>query len=188
MRVFLFGSYGTGKTSLVSRYCYNTFNFDRFSTISASFNEKTIVSNDESIDIQFWDDNGGSQYRNTIPLAYRNTDGFIFVFDTSKADTLTELEFYYNEFLKYKSNLSENPPILVLGNKCDLGNCDEIESAMSRWCDLHKIHHKAIVSAKDNTNVYESIDTFIKEIYETYDLKCKNNSSLKHDSDQHSLC
>ena len=62
-KVVLIGSQGTGKTSLVMRFCKETFSPNLGSTVGAAFNSKVMTVGGQKIELDIWDTAGSEKYR-----------------------------------------------------------------------------------------------------------------------------
>ena len=128
-KVVLVGETGVGKTNLITRYIYNTFDQNQVSTVSATYAKKTIKRNDgNEIILQIWDTAGQESYRGLTQLFYRNAAGIIIVYDITRKNTFEEIKNYWLK--QVKENASKEAKIAIVGNKNDLftkGEVDEEE-------------------------------------------------------------
>ena len=128
-KVVLVGETGVGKTNLITRYIYNTFDQNQVSTVSATYAKKTIKRNDgNEIILQIWDTAGQESYRGLTQLFYRNAAGIIIVYDITRKNTFEEIKNYWLK--QVKENASKEAKIVIVGNKNDLftkGEVDEEE-------------------------------------------------------------
>lgn len=54
-KMIIIGNSGAGKTSLVRKFCKNTYNSNYTMTIGIEFESKDITINKEKIQLQIWD-------------------------------------------------------------------------------------------------------------------------------------
>jgi hypothetical protein len=64
-----------GKTSLVLRYCQNTFNADHITTIQASFLRKRLNIGSARVNLAIWDTAGQERFHALGPIYYRDANG-----------------------------------------------------------------------------------------------------------------
>ena len=78
--ICLIGSYGVGKSSLVSSYIYNKFN-NIESTIGMSFFTKLIKHDNYCIDLSIWDTAGQERYSSLLSMYTRNANIILSMLD-----------------------------------------------------------------------------------------------------------
>ena len=71
--VFL-GEQSVGKTSLITRFMYDTFDSNYQATIGIDFLSKTMYLDDRTVRLQLWDTAGQEEYDRLRPLSYPETD------------------------------------------------------------------------------------------------------------------
>ena len=126
-KVILVGETGVGKTALIYRYINDKFNFDTMSTITASFEEKTITLNDENktkIAFRIWDTCGQEKYRDLANIFFNDTKAVILVYDSTSRQSFNEMKNYW--YNKVKESTDENIVLAVASNKADLFDKEEI--------------------------------------------------------------
>ena len=84
--VFL-GEQSVGKTSLITRFMYDSFDNTYQATIGIDFLSKTMYLEDRTVRLQLWDTAGQADYDRLRPLSYPQTDFFLICF--SLADRFT---------------------------------------------------------------------------------------------------
>uniref|UniRef100_A0A7M4EPC9 RAB41, member RAS onco family n=1 Tax=Crocodylus porosus TaxID=8502 RepID=A0A7M4EPC9_CROPO len=86
--VFL-GEQSVGKTSLITRFMYDSFDNTYQATIGIDFLSKTMYLEDRTIRLQLWDTAGQERFRSLIPSYIRDSAVAVIVFDiTSSAAAL----------------------------------------------------------------------------------------------------
>lgn len=113
----IIGASTTGKTSLVRRMVHNVFSFTSECTVGVSFSKYTY----NNLNYQLWDTAGQERFSSLLPMYFRSTRIFIFVFDVTTLDSVQDYD-------KYQHNLSnlDDYKIIVVGNKIDLFDKDKI--------------------------------------------------------------
>ena len=82
--VFL-GDQSVGKTSIVTRFMYDTFDSSYQATIGIDFLSKTMYLEDRTVRLQLWDTAGQERFRSLIPSYIRDSSVAVIVYDiTSK--------------------------------------------------------------------------------------------------------
>ncbi|KYO38397.1 ras-related protein Rab-41 isoform C [Alligator mississippiensis] len=78
--VFL-GEQSVGKTSLITRFMYDSFDNTYQATIGIDFLSKTMYLEDRTIRLQLWDTAGQERFRSLIPSYIRDSAVAVIVFD-----------------------------------------------------------------------------------------------------------
>ncbi|MBN2230210.1 MAG: GTP-binding protein [Candidatus Thorarchaeota archaeon] len=162
--VFL-GEGGVGKTSLVGRYVYDSFEGDYLATIGAAMHTKPVKVDDTLCKLVIWDIAGQDDFAQLRKAYYQNASGAFFVFDTTRPATLQRID----EWIEALNAVTGKIPIVLLENKVDL------ESRIER-AELEKIAKKFDMkliqtSAKEDTNVEEAFLEMTREILEKSRLR-----------------
>ena len=162
IKIMIIGETKIGKSSLIARYCTNTFSAGTYlSTIGIDFQIKNIEMNGKKIRLQIWDTAGQERFRNIAKNYFQSSNGFIVVYDITCKDSFDKLTYWIGE-------INENAPIdtktILLGNKLDLKDSREVEKEEGEEFSKSKNINFLEVSAKDGTNVKEAFDLLIKQI------------------------
>ena len=159
--------YSVGKTSLLNRFTKNEFSLHYKETIGADFLTKVIERGTDTIQLQLWDTSGGEKYHSMGSSFYRNAETCILVFDLTKSDSFKNIEIWRTEFLK-QLNPPEGDkfPLILLGNKSDLGNMQITQEEINNYCREHNNMPFFMTSAKENINLEEAFNKIIDLAYE----------------------
>lgn len=81
--MFAYSSHGTavGKTSLITRFMYDTFDNTYQATIGIDFLSKTMYLEDRTVRLQLWDTAGQERFRSLIPSYIRDSTVAVVVYD-----------------------------------------------------------------------------------------------------------
>lgn len=118
-KICVVGNGGVGKTSMVLRYCENTFKDNYIMTIGSNFSTKTVdlpAYPQLQVKLQIWDLAGQKHFSFVRPPFYRGATGIIYVFDLTRRSSFSDLIEWKSEVEKV---VSQKPSLLV-GNKFDL--------------------------------------------------------------------
>ncbi|CAI8011424.1 Ras-related protein Rab-6A [Geodia barretti] len=89
--VFL-GEQSVGKTSLITRFMYDSFDSTYQATIGIDFLSKTMYLEDRTVRLQLWDTAGQERFRSLIPSYIRDSTVAVVVYDiTSKPVTYPQI-------------------------------------------------------------------------------------------------
>ena len=120
-KICVLGDGGVGKTSMVLRYCENTFKENYIMTIGSNFSAKTVELPDYpnyNVKLQIWDLAGQKHFSFVRPPFYRGATGLVYIFDLSRRSSFANLDNWKHEAEKV---VGQKPCVLV-GNKLDLAN------------------------------------------------------------------
>ena len=118
VKLLMLGDSGVGKTSLVSRFYFSSWQPETISTIGLDFKIKSVVLDDQTVlKMLVWDTSGQEKYMAVAKNYYQNATGCLLLFD------LTNRESYAN-IQKWVKRLTEDAPeeceVMIIGNKSDM--------------------------------------------------------------------
>ena len=164
-RICLLGDAGVGKTSLLSRFCDNTFKENYNNTIGVDFRLVTLKHDNIISKIHIWDTAGQERFRSLALNYLNNSHGFIFMYDITDLDSFNNVVNWIN--LALEKNVKTIANFLV-GNKCD----NEEERKVSREEAENLAKEKNLffleTSAKNDNNVQKLFYYFLYELIEYY--------------------
>lgn len=151
-KIVVLGHFGVGKTSLIRRFVSDMFSDNYKVTIGVHITKKIVdISVDEAISFIIWDLEGTDDPQLIRSSYLLGSHGAIFVFDVARPSTFQNIE----EDLKIIKKKIGSIPFLVVGNKVDLVDSDEIETILSE----NGVVHDFLSSAKTGGAVN---DLFLK--------------------------
>ncbi|SCV68770.1 BQ2448_891 [Microbotryum intermedium] len=117
VKLCLLGESAVGKSSVVLRFCSNSFEANKEPTIGAAFLTQRCRLEDKVIKFEIWDTAGQERFRSLSPMYYRNAQAAVVVYDVTKAASLEQAKTWVKE-LQRQAN--PNIVIALAGNKVDL--------------------------------------------------------------------
>lgn len=116
-KIVFLGDQGVGKTSIITRFMYDSFDKLYQATIGIDFLSKTMYLEDRTVRLQLWDTAGQERFRSLIPSYIRDSSVAVVVYDiTNRASFLNT-----SKWIEDVRNERGNDVIVVLvGNKTDL--------------------------------------------------------------------
>jgi small GTP-binding protein len=172
-KVTIIGKSTTGKTSIVKRLKFDSFDECTECTIGVSF----MIIQFKDVHYELWDTAGQERYHALLPMYFRNSKIIMFVFDLSNISSFD----MFDGYIKLLSNM-ESYKIIVIGNKVDLVNDDDLEKEkvhISKKIDectiKHRIYGQVFVSAKTG----EGINLLVDMMYRcSLGLEYNNNDNI----------
>ena len=114
--VFL-GDQSVGKTSIITRFMYDTFDSTYQATIGIDFLSKTMYLEDRTVRLQLWDTAGQERFRSLIPSYIRDSSVAIIVYDTTNRSSFLNTSNWIEDVRTERGN---DVVIVLVGNKNDL--------------------------------------------------------------------
>lgn len=184
-KIIIIGESNVGKTSILRRFCRNTFDEAVQPTLGADIYLKEVTINDKMYMIHFWDTAGQEKYRDAIvPQMYHGTAGIIFTFDITKRETFDSLN-YWCKILQEKGECDLNSiPSIIVGNKID----DECRRMVTTSSGKEKAEEFSDsyyfeVSAQSGQNIEASLMNLIERV-----IKSQSPYSNKRNPEQKNGC
>ena len=175
-KIVTLGESGIGKTSLINRFTYDTFE-TLSTTINGEFYNKLLDIENKIIKIQLWDICGSERFRRVIPNFYRNASGAVVAYDISDKWSFDQVKFWIKEVKAY-SNTETN--IVIVGTKCDILDREVTEEEGKKLADELGVKYFE-TSAKTGYNVNEAYNFLIKEIIDNFKNFEREKIELKKD-------
>ncbi|VDD79995.1 unnamed protein product [Mesocestoides corti] len=163
IRLIVAGVGGVGKSALTLYFMYEEFVEDYEPTRADSYCKK-ISFGSEDIQLHILDTAGQEDYAGIRDTFYRNSEGFLLLFDVTDRQSFTSLGEFVEHILRVKH--TDNVPMLICGNKVDLVESRKVSpeeaEEFCRKCNVPYLE----TSAKTNKNVKNAFLTLAREVYQ----------------------
>uniref|UniRef100_A0A665TDC5 RAB41, member RAS oncogene family n=1 Tax=Echeneis naucrates TaxID=173247 RepID=A0A665TDC5_ECHNA len=122
--VFL-GEQSVGKTSLITRFMYDSFDNTYQATIGIDFLSKTMYLEDRtgvslmSVRLQLWDTAGQERFRSLIPSYIRDSTIAVVVYDITNLNSFQQTSKWIDDV---RTERGSDVIIMLVGNKTDLAD------------------------------------------------------------------
>ncbi|KAF8559703.1 GTP binding protein [Imleria badia] len=116
-KIVLLGDQSVGKTSLITRFMYDTFDNTYQATIGIDFLSKTMYLEDRTVRLQLWDTAGQERFRSLIPSYIRDSSVAIVVYDITNRQSYLSTSKWIDDVRSERGN---DVIIVLVGNKADL--------------------------------------------------------------------
>ncbi|XP_026874374.1 ras-related protein Rab-41 isoform X4 [Electrophorus electricus] len=147
--VFL-GEQSVGKTSLITRFMYDSFDNTYQATIGIDFLSKTMYLEDRTVRLQLWDTAGQERFRSLIPSYIRDSTIAVVVYDITNLNSFQQTSKWIDDV---RTERGSDVIIMLVGNKTDLADKRQVsvEAAERKARDLNVMYIET--SAKAGYNV-----------------------------------
>merc|ERR1712227_61678 len=116
--VFL-GEQSVGKTSLITRFMYDSFDNTYQATIGIDFLSKTMYLEDRTVRLQLWDTAGQERFRSLIPSYIRDSTVAVVVYDVTNTNSFHQTSKWIDDV---RTERGSDVIIVLVGNKTDLAD------------------------------------------------------------------
>ncbi|XP_029185750.2 ras-related protein Rab-6A isoform X1 [Acropora muricata] len=116
--VFL-GEQSVGKTSLITRFMYDSFDNTYQATIGIDFLSKTMYLEDRTVRLQLWDTAGQERFRSLIPSYIRDSSVAVVVYDITNYNSFQQTAKWIDDV---RTERGSDVIIMLVGNKTDLSD------------------------------------------------------------------
>lgn len=170
-KFLIIGDKSVGKSSFVSKVINNKFSLEiKPSTETEISNLKLQFGNDK-INI-FLLDVLTSELSNNHGYLFHGINGAFILYDITKKDTFDKINNYVSDV---KGNLGNEAPIVIIGNKKDLGHLREIHEIQlkEKSCHLNCDYYET--SCVDENSVFDIVKFLVlKAYYNSLPLRKQN--------------
>lgn len=147
-KIVILGHFGVGKTSLIQRFVNDSFSDKYRVTIGVHITKKVVeVTENESISLIIWDLEGTDEIQMIRDSYLLGTHGVVYVFDVARPSTFQNI----NGELGIVAKKIPNVPLMVVGNKVDLVNLNDLQGLLKE----KDIAANYLSSAKTGSSVNE---------------------------------
>uniref|UniRef100_A0A8C6KCV4 RAB41, member RAS oncogene family n=1 Tax=Nothobranchius furzeri TaxID=105023 RepID=A0A8C6KCV4_NOTFU len=162
--VFL-GEQSVGKTSLITRFMYDSFDNTYQATIGIDFLSKTMYLEDRTIRLQLWDTAGQERFRSLIPSYIRDSAAAVVVYDIANLNSFQQTSKWIDDV---RTERGSDVIIMLVGNKTDLADKRQVsvETAERKARELNVMYIET--SAKAGYNVKQHL--FLLFLFESPEL------------------
>jgi small GTP-binding protein len=163
-KICLLGSYGVGKTSLVSRFVHSLFSDKYHTTVGVKIDKKILISGERKVTLMIWDMAGEEDSAPVKLDQVKDAAGYLLVMDGTRAKTL---DIARNIQSRVEASIGPQPFILLV-NKVDLRDRWEIPG--STWDGLKEDGWTILeTSAKTGDLVEEAFSALTSRILSSRD-------------------
>lgn len=149
-KIVFLGEQAVGKTSIITRFMYDTFDTNYQATIGIDFLSKTMYLDDRTVRLQLWDTAGQERFRSLIPSYIRDSSVAVVVYDVTNKTSFQNCDKWIEDV---KSERGSDVVIMLVGNKTDMPDKRQVTSEEGE-AKANKLGVLFIeTSAKSNNNI-----------------------------------
>lgn len=158
--VFL-GEQSVGKTSIITRFMYDSFDSNYQATIGIDFLSKVMYLEDRTVRLQLWDTAGQERFRSLIPSYIRDSTVAVVVYDITNVDSFHLTDKWVEEV---RTERGSDVIVVLVGNKTDLGDKRQVsqEEGEQKSKDLNSVFIET--SAKTGYNIKQMFRTVTQKL------------------------
>jgi len=175
-RLVVMGDSYVGKSSIIKRFLYGTFNIDYVATVEDLFSQDFEVGG-TCLKVDILDTAGDAQFPAMRRLSIASAQAFLLVYSVSDPLSFVTIKHRFEEIKEQRADF-QDIPIVVVGNKQDVVR--EIEPGdVQDWAQNFLPQERTHVlecSAVDNHNIREIFKSFLKLSKLNFSIKIKASS------------
>jgi small GTP-binding protein len=180
MKIAICGPTAVGKSALTIVYLSNNFPKEYDPTIEDSFTATKEINGNRYL-LEIVDTAGAEEYVVMQAEWIRQSEGFIIVYSIIDKNSFHDVDSFHDNILTYKNedNSTDQVPMVLAANKCDLEENREVETAegtqkAEKWgCALLEC------SAKSNLRVQDVFAKCVEAIVEVKKKDSKNSGTKR---------
>lgn len=124
-KVVFLGDQGTGKTSIIKSFMFDSFDHTYAATIGIDFLSKTLYLDDRTVRLQIWDSAGQERFRSLIPSYIRDSSVAVVVYDVTNRTSFANVSRWVEDV---RSERGTDVVIMIVGNKTDLADRRQVST------------------------------------------------------------
>eukprot|EP01121_Diplochlamys_sp_Union-15-3_P022219 TRINITY_DN938_c0_g2_i1.p1 TRINITY_DN938_c0_g2~~TRINITY_DN938_c0_g2_i1.p1 ORF type:complete len:209 (-),score=28.68 TRINITY_DN938_c0_g2_i1:85-711(-) len=163
IKVLTIGDSNVGKTSLLMKFTDNVFSETLIPTLGSDYKTKIVQVEDKKVKVQVWDTAGQERFRTITASYYKQAQVILICYDTTKKDSFTNVENWFNETSRYAS---ENVIIVIVGCKADLTSEREVEEEDAKTMATNMGLPYVETSSKEGKNVDYCFNVALYRLFE----------------------
>uniref|UniRef100_A0A7S1FBD3 Uncharacterized protein n=1 Tax=Noctiluca scintillans TaxID=2966 RepID=A0A7S1FBD3_NOCSC len=159
-KVVVLGDENCGKTSIIRRYLYDTYEESVQSTIGMDFTSKTVHLESGSAKIQLWDTAGQERFRSLIPSYIRDAAAACVVYDVTNRRSFESCRKWIEDVREVRA---QDAFVVLVANKVDLATRNvQAEEGRQLAKELGLVFHET--SAKTGQNITETFQKIAEQL------------------------
>ena len=178
IKLLIVGDTGVGKSNFIYRYTKEQFSDNSLSSVGFESNSKEIEITDKKVIVQLWDSAGEEKFKSITKNLFSRVQGIIIVYDITNKQSFLNIP----NWIKLIKEENDNIPYTLAGNKCDLKRERVVQEEEGEKFSQDNNIDFLETSAKQNINIMECINNFVKKIVNSDNFVRNLSFSLQDES------
>jgi len=153
-RIVFVGDASVGKTSIIHRVEFGSFDGAMDPTIGAGVHAISRRIRGVTHEFHLWDTAGQETYRSIVPFYFKNAAVAVVVFSLTDAASFRHLPEWITLL---RNHITGTVPIVIVGNKCDDPASDDLCTEARGWCEVQG-HQLFVTSALTGEGIQQMIE------------------------------
>mmetsp|Transcript_51969 Transcript_51969/g.96159 ORF Transcript_51969/g.96159 Transcript_51969/m.96159 type:complete len:214 (+) Transcript_51969:126-767(+) len=116
-KLIMLGDAKVGKTSILKRFLYGSFDDQYTVTVGIDFACKNLILEDRTVRLQLWDTAGQDRFRCLIPNYIRDSCAAVVVYDVTSRDSFSSTSRWIQDV---RNEGGRDVVVMLVGNKTDV--------------------------------------------------------------------
>ena len=178
IKLLIVGDTGVGKSNFIYRYIKEQFSDNSLSSVGFESNSKEIEITDKKVIVQLWDSAGEEKFKSITKNLFSRVQGIIIVYDITNKQSFLNIP----NWIKLIKEENDNIPYTLVGNKCDLKRERVVQEEEGEKFSQDNNIDFLETSAKQDINIMECINNFVKKIVNSDNFVRNLSFSLQDES------
>jgi small GTP-binding protein len=172
-KIILLGDGGVGKSSMIQKYVYGSFNIHTSPTIGVVNTTKVVTVENQKILLNIWDTAGQEKYRSMLSSFFRGCRAAILVYDITNESTFKNLDYWLGQVREMGG---EAVKFLLIGNKADLESSRKVSQKLG--LDMARNYGMLFMetSCVNNYNIERGFQEIAECLFKTQNGTIGNNT------------
>lgn len=178
IEIAVVGDSGVGKTSLLTKLCFDTFKMQNPTICMELFNYSTVTKTGDTVEFLLYDTAGQERFQSLVSNYYRNAHGGIVMFDLQSRASFEQAKYWLEELRKHANNLHVTA---LVGNKLDSAVAfgREVSKAEAeRFAIIHNLAYFE-TSARTGNNLKALLDHMAETIPRRFEERARVRETLR---------
>jgi small GTP-binding protein len=175
IKLVTLGNMSVGKTSLVKRWLFNTFDELSNSTVTAGYDLLQVENGNNTYAFQIWDTAGQERFKSMTSIYCCNANCAVIVFSLTDRKSFSAV----SEWINHLNSASGSGPVpfILVGNKCDLPDIAISDNDISTFCGARDISYFS-TSAKVGTGVEAAFKSLVRSVLDRMQTRDSVNAGV----------